>query len=94
MHAQTFSQSYASLIYLTTSLKAGLLPYMRRNTRNILAASHIMNTTEPARMIRLSAICHADIAPEASLIMEVMGLVRGKKVRVLDTAPSGLLTMK
>jgi hypothetical protein len=84
-----FPNPYASLIYLPISLRAGLLPYMRRNTRNILAASHMVSTTEPAKIIRLSAISQAGITFEASRIMEVMGLVIGKKVRALDTAPSG-----
>jgi hypothetical protein len=67
---------------------------MRRNTRNILAANHIVNAIEPARITRLSAISQAEMAPVASLIMEVIGLVSGKKVRALDTALSGLLIIK
>ena len=85
---------YASLTYLIISRKAGLLPYMRRNTRNILAVSHMVRTIEPIRIIRLSAISQAEIVCEASLIMEATGLVSGKKVKALDTAPWGLLIKK
>jgi hypothetical protein len=78
-----FANPYASLTYLVISLMAGLLPYMRRNTRNILAATHMVRTIEPTKIMRLSAISQAEIACKASLIIEATGLVSGKKVKAL-----------
>lgn len=85
--------SYAVLTDLAISFKVGLLPYIRRKVRNILATAHIPSTTDPARIARLRAISQGEIAWIESLITAVIGAVMGKKVSTLETMCSGFVVI-
>ena len=70
-------------MYLHISAKLGLLPYISKNVRKTLAASHIAPRIEAMRMAMLNRSSHVGSVALLSLITAVIGAVKGNMVRTV-----------
>jgi hypothetical protein len=73
-------------MYLVISLMLGLLPYIRRQARNILAPAHMQKKIAAVSSDRLRTSCQAGMPSVGSLIIAVTEEVVGMRVNTTEIA--------